>query len=111
MSIRCISLNIAGKYNQHIKINILQSNYVSHSNSNFLRYILNHNIKATREWEKEELKKGFVSPVLFEQLCKVGLMEKEGKTLKRYLLALDLAVELQNGTLFIPSLVSGEKDV
>ena len=58
-----------------------------------------------------ELKKGMVSQDLFLELCKKGGKEKEAMTLRKYLFALGLAVELKDGQMFIPALVSDENEV
>ena len=57
------------------------------------------------------MKKGLVSTEFFKEVCRAGKKEKEEETIKSYLLALDLAAELENGTLFIPSLVSDDNRV
>ena len=52
-----------------------------------------------------------MSPEFFSKLCMKGGKEKEEKTLKSYFLALGVAVETNNGHIFIPSLVSDDSKV
>ena len=54
--------------------------------------------------EKLDLKKGILHQNLFRELCKN--QEIDDKLVKTYLLNFDLAVKLNKGKLFIPSVVS-----
>ena len=48
---------------------------------------------------------------LFNEIFKLSGREAEAKKIKDYLLALNLAVDMENGQLFIPSLVSDNNEV
>ena len=60
---------------------------------------------------ESKLKKGFVTERLFNEIFKLNGREPEAKKIKNYLVALDLAVDMENGELFIPSLVSDNNKV
>ena len=48
---------------------------------------------------------------LFNEIFKLSGREPEAKKIKNYFVALDLAVDMENGELFIPSLVSDNNEV
>ena len=54
------------------------------------------------------MKKGLVSKELFKELCEKGGV-KEADTLRRYCIELELAVNLDDGNLFIPALASDKE--
>ena len=79
--------------------------YLIFSILNIFRAIISHDIhdrisdihmKGISDQEKSSVGKGLVSAQLFREICK-----DEDKSVKTYLLALDLAVELTGGNLFI----------
>ena len=58
--------------------------------------------------DRDAMKKGLVSQELFRELCeKGGVRDKD--TLRRYCLELELAVNLEDGNLFIPALASDKE--
>ena len=59
--------------------------------------------------EKLQLKKGIIGKDLFKEICKT--QKKNEELIRTYLLNFKLAVELDNGQLFIPSIVSDRKEV
>ena len=59
--------------------------------------------------EKSELKKGIVKTNLFQKICTT--QEKKEELIRTYLRNFELAVELKNGQLFIPSIVSDRDEV
>ena len=61
------------------------------------------------EMEKLDLKKGILHQNLFRELCKNKEIDDE--LVKTYLLNFDLAVQLNEDELFIPSVVSGTHKV
>ena len=84
---------------------------------NIFRAIISHDIhdrisdihvKGISDSEKTSAGKGLVSAQLFREICKD---EEKSVTVRTYLLALDLAVELTDGNLFIPSIVSDRNEV
>ena len=91
----------------------------------FYRLIISHDIHQTCEEHKKgklfhcgediesKLKKGFVTERLFNEIFKWSGREPEAKKIKDYLVALNLAedMENENGQLFIPSLVSDNNEV
>ena len=48
---------------------------------------------------------------LFNEIFKLSERKPEAKRIKDYLVALNLAVDMENGELFIPSLVSDNNEV
>ena len=68
----------------------------------------NNEIPGLKE-EKSELKKGIVQTNLFQKICTT--QEKKEEHIKTYLVNFKLAVELKNGQLFIPSIVSDKNEV
>jgi hypothetical protein len=89
----------------------------------FHRVIISHDIQETCQKHKNgklfsctqdiesKLKKGLVTEKLFNEIFKLSGKEAEAKKIKDYLLALNLAVDMENGQLFIPSLVSDNNEV
>ena len=89
----------------------------------FYRLIISHDIHQKCQEHKKgklfhcavdiesKLKKGFVTERLFNEIFKLRGREQEAKRIKDYLLALNLAVNMENGQLFIPSLVSDNNEV
>ena len=89
----------------------------------FHRVIISHDIHETCQNHKKgklfscaqdiesKLKKGLVTEKLFNEIFKLSGREAEAKKIKDYLLALNLAVDMENGQLFIPSLVSDNNEV
>ena len=59
--------------------------------------------------EKLELKKGVLTASLFKEICKMH--GKKDEHIRTYLLNFELAVELKDGELFIPSIVSEKTEV
>ena len=82
------------------------------------RCIIDHDIleRFTRIPERspndeEDVMKGKVSSALFKSLCESSGKEKkeDQESIRSYLLALGLAMEMTNGMMFIPSLASDKK--
>ena len=59
--------------------------------------------------EKLELRKGIATANLFNEICKMH--GKNDEHIRTYLLKFELAVELKDGDLFIPAIVSEKNEV
>ena len=77
------------------------------------RSIINHDIHEEAKCipslhkEKQNMEKGIIAPVLLRKLCEH--QKKDPITIKSYLISLKLASEIQDGCLFVPSIIRGKK--
>ena len=61
--------------------------------------------------EKRKIRQGLLTRDMFKRLCHRGGKGPEEENLRNYILALNLAVELNDGEIFIPSIVANDNKV
>ena len=79
----------------------------------YFRCVINHEVIDCFDTirEKRKIRQGLLTRDMFKRLCDRGGKGGEEENLRNYILALNLAVELNDGEIFIPSIVANDNKV